>query len=152
MATKQTEFGSGPGFTAEEKAAMKQRAAELREQAKAAKAADAREQGVAAALAAIEALPEPDRSLGARIHEIVTSVAPQLDPSTWYGFPAYKKAGKVVVFYQSAAKFGTRYGTLGFQEDAQLDDGAMWPVAFAVLEIGDAEAARIAELVRRAAG
>jgi len=139
-------------FSAEEKAAIKQYAAEKREQAKAAKAADAREQGIAAALAAIEALPEPDRSLAAKIHEIVTRVAPELDPSTWYGFPSYKKAGKVVVFYQSAAKFKTRYGTLGFQEDAQLDDGPMWPVAFAVLEIGPAEEQRIAELVRRAAG
>ncbi len=149
---KTDEYGSGPGFTAEEKAAMQQRAAELKQQAKATKAADAREQGIAAALAAIAALPEPDRSLAARIHEIVTEAAPQLDPSTWYGFPAYKKGGKVVVFYQSAAKFKTRYGTLGFQEDARLDDGPMWPVAYAVLEIDDAEAEQIAELVRRAVG
>jgi len=139
-------------LSAEERAAIKQYAAEKRAQAKAEKAANAREQGVAAALAAVEALPEPDRSLAARIHEIVTRVAPELDPSTWYGFPCYKKAGKVVVFYQSAAKFKTRYGTLGFQEDAQLDDGAMWPVAYAVIEIGPAEEARIEELVRRAAG
>ncbi len=81
----------------------------------------------------------------------MTRVASQLDPTTWYGFPSYKKAGKVVVFYQSAAKFGTRYGTLGFQEDAELDDGAMWPVAYAVIEIGPAEETRIADLVRRAA-
>jgi len=140
------------GFSADEKAAIKQAAAEKRAQAKAAKEANAREQGVAAALAAIEALPEPDRSRAAKIHEIVTRVAPQLDPSTWYGFPSYKRDGKVIVFYQSAVKFKTRYGELGFQEDARLDDGAMWPVAFAVLEIGPAEEALIEELVRRAAG
>jgi len=150
MAT--TQGGSEGAFSAEEKAAIKQYAAEKRAQAKAAKAADAREQGIKAALDAIEALADPDRSLARKIHEIVTSVAPQLDPSTWYGFPSYKKDGKVVVFYQPAAKFKTRYGTLGFQEDAQLDDGPIWPVAYAVIEIGPAEEERIAELVRRAAG
>jgi uncharacterized protein YdhG (YjbR/CyaY superfamily) len=106
--------------------------------------------GAAEVLANIAEMPEPDRTLAERIHAIVTDNAPALAPRLWYGMPAYAKDGKVVCFFQSAAKFKTRYATLGFQHDANLDDGVMWPVAFAVTGLTAAEEARVAELVKRA--
>jgi uncharacterized protein YdhG (YjbR/CyaY superfamily) len=115
------------------------------------KGADAAD-GEAAVLAALAAMPEPDRGLGERVHAIVRAAAPGLVPRLWYGMPAYSRDGQVVCFFQSGAKFKTRYATLGFAHAAELDDGAMWPVAFALTELGAAEEKRIAELVRRAAG
>ncbi len=101
-------------------------------------------------LAQIAAMPEPDRALAERLHEIIKASAPSLSPKTWYGMPAYAKDGKVVCFFQSAAKFKTRYATFGFQHAANLDEGAMWPVAFALTKLTAAEEARIASLVKKA--
>ncbi|MPV51407.1 hypothetical protein GCG21_15590 [Pseudactinotalea sp. HY160] len=138
------------GFTAAERAAIKQRAAELREQGGKGSAKKARE--AQACLDAIAALEGPDRQIAERLHAVVTEEAPQLDPKTWYGFPSYARDGKVVVFFQPAAKFGTRYGTIGFNEDARLDDGVFWPVAYATLEVTAAVEEKLRELVRAAAG
>jgi len=107
--------------------------------------------GEAEVLANIAAMPEPDRAIAERLHAIVSASAPVLSPRLWYGMPAYAKDGKVVCFFQSAEKFKTRYATFGFQHEANLDEGAMWPVAFAVKELTAAEEARIAALVQRAA-
>jgi hypothetical protein len=101
-------------------------------------------------LAAIAAMPEPDRALGDRLHAIIKSAAPELSTRLWYGMPAYARNGKVVCFFQSAQKFKTRYATLGFMHEANLDDGAMWPTAYALKELTDAEEARIAALVKQA--
>ena len=143
--------GSEDGFSAAEREAMKQRATELRDQAKAPKGAAKREREAQACLDAIAALEGADRAVAERLHAIVTEEAPHLDPKTWYGFPSYAREGKVVVFYQPASKFGTRYGTVGFSEDARLDDGVLWPAAYAVLEVDDEVDRRLRELVRRAA-
>jgi hypothetical protein len=130
------------GFTDEEKAAMKERAQEL----KASKA-----DGESALLAKLAEMPEPDRSMGQRLHAIIKASAPSLSPKTWYGSPAYaNKDGKVVCFFQSAQKFNTRYATLGFSDAAKLDEGAMWPTSFALKELTAAEEARIAALVKKA--
>jgi uncharacterized protein YdhG (YjbR/CyaY superfamily) len=107
--------------------------------------------GEAAVLATLAAMPEPDRALGERLHAIVRAGAPDLAPRLWYGMPAYARGGKVVCFFQSAAKFKTRYATLGFQHEANLDDGAMWPTAFALTALTAAEEARIRALVQKAA-
>jgi uncharacterized protein YdhG (YjbR/CyaY superfamily) len=129
------------GFTAEEKAAMRARAKEL-------KAAAQGEEAVQAALAKMTA---DDRALGERIHAIVTKTAPDLTPKTWYGMPAYAdKNGKVVVFFRDAAKFKERYAMLGFQDNANLDEGSMWPVAYALTKLTKADEARIAKLVEQA--
>ena len=120
---------------------------EKRAASKAAKKVD----GEAEVLANITAMPEADRALAERLHAIIRADAPVLSPRLWYGMPAYAKDGRVVCFFQSAEKFKTRYATLGFQHEANLDDGAMWPVAFAVKELHAAEEAKIAVLVRRAA-
>jgi uncharacterized protein YdhG (YjbR/CyaY superfamily) len=134
------------GFTPEERAAMKERAREL-------KAAAGREAGERDLLAKIADMPEPDRGLAERIHELVTASAPALVPKTWYGMPAYATdEGKIVCYFKSAHKFKTRYATFGFEEAAQLDDGAMWPTCFAVTELTAKEEAEIAALVKRAAG
>ena len=101
-------------------------------------------------LAKIAAMPEPDRALAERLHAIIKASAPALSPRTWYGMPAYAKDGKVVCFFQSAAKFKTRYATFGFQHEANLDEGAMWPIAFALKELTAAEEARIGALVKKA--
>jgi uncharacterized protein YdhG (YjbR/CyaY superfamily) len=106
--------------------------------------------GESAVLAAIAAMPAPDRALGERLHAIVKASAPGLTPRLWYGMPAYARDGKVVCFFQSAHKFKTRYATFGFQHEANLDDGGMWPVAFALAELTPAEEARIGALVKRA--
>ena len=140
------------GFSDAERAAMQQRKAELREQAKGAKGSAKKEREAQACLDAISALDGTDRSVAERLHAIVTEEAPHLDPKTWYGFPSYAREGKVVVFYQPASKFGTRYGTVGFSEDAHLDDGVFWPAAFAVLDVDDEVERQLRALVRRAAG
>jgi uncharacterized protein YdhG (YjbR/CyaY superfamily) len=130
------------GFSAEEKAAMRERAKELKSKV----------EGEAAILAKIAEMPEHDRFMATRIHEIVKAEAPHLVPKTWYGMPAYAREGKVVCFFQAADKFKARYATFGFDEAARLDDGNMWATSFALTELTDAEAAMIAALVRRAAG
>jgi uncharacterized protein YdhG (YjbR/CyaY superfamily) len=136
------------GFTDDERAAMKARAQELKAEERANKDKAAGENAV---LAAISEMQEPDRSMAARLHEIIKSSAPVLASKTWYGMPAYTKDGKVVCFYQAASKFNTRYATFGFQHDANLDDGDMWPVAFALKELTATVEGQISELVKRAA-
>ncbi len=148
MATDKTTNASDSGFSEDELAAMKQRAAELRAEKGGAKKAEAAE----ACVEAITALPQPDRGLAEAIHRIVLDVAPGLDPKTWYGFPSYARDGKVVVFFKPASKFTSRYATLGFEEAARLDDGAMWVTSYAVTEIGADEERLIRELVEKAAG
>jgi uncharacterized protein YdhG (YjbR/CyaY superfamily) len=127
------------GFTDEERAAMKERAKELKAEA-----------GESEVLAKIAEMPEPDRTMGERLHEIIKASAPSLSPKTWYGMPAYARDGKVVCFFQSAKKFNSRYATLGFSDKANLDEGAMWPTSFALKELSGAEEARIGALVKKA--
>ncbi|MEV4558334.1 hypothetical protein AB0K51_15270 [Kitasatospora sp. NPDC049285] len=146
-----TESQKHEGFTADERAAMKERARELKAESKrvsaAAKAAEAEKD----LLEKIAEMPHEDRVLAERFHQIVTSVAPELAPKTWYGMPAYNNAdGKPVCFFQSAAKFKARYAMIGFSDSARLDDGEMWPVYFAIADLREAEAERISELVKRA--
>jgi len=146
--TKKSANTSGEGFTAEEKAAMKERAKELKAEARAGKDKAA---GESAVLAAIAEMPEPDRGLATRLHAIIKASAPALLPKTWYGMPAYaNKDGKVVCFFQAADKFKARYATLGFQHDANLDEGHMWPTSFALIKLTAAEEAKIAALVKKA--
>jgi uncharacterized protein YdhG (YjbR/CyaY superfamily) len=141
---------SDKGFTAEERAAMRERARELKAEERAKKN---RAAGESALLAKIAEMEGPDRSMAERLHEIVEASAPDLWPKTWYGMPAYADGdGKVVCYFQAAQKFDSRYATLGFSDKARLDEGAMWPTSFALVELGAAEEARIGELVRRAAG
>ena len=141
---------SNEGFTAEERAAMKERARELKAEARQNKK---REEGESALLAKIAEMHEPDRAMAERLHGIVEASAPALWPKTWYGMPAYAdKDGKVVCFFQSAEKFGARYATLGFSDKANLEEGAMWPTSFALKELTAAEEAKIGALVKRAAG
>ena len=135
------------GFTEEERAAMKERAKERKEEARANKNRAAGENDV---IAKIDEMPEPDRALAKRLHEIIKASAPDLWPKTWYGMPAYAREGKVVCFFQSAQKFNTRYATLGFSDQANLDEGAMWPTAFALKELTAAEEAKIGALVKKA--
>jgi len=139
------------GFSDAERQAMQQRADELRAM-KGVKGAAKKAKELDACLAAIAALEGTDRVIAERLHVIVSEEAPQLDPKTWYGFPTYAKDGKNIVFYQPSSKFDARYGTVGFEEHAALDDGDMWPVAYAVIEMTDAVERRLRELVRRAAG
>src|SRR3954468_6462076 len=146
---KSTSGKASKGFTDEERAAMKDRAQEL-------KAAGRRGSGAGKAdgesdvLAKIAEMPEPDRAMAERLHALVKASAPALAPRTWYGMPAYAKDGNVVCFFQSAQKFKARYATFGFSDKANLDDGALWPVAFALKELTAAEEARIGALVRKA--
>ena len=136
------------GFTNEEKAAMKARTQEMKAEERANKD---RAAGESVLLAAIAKMKEPDRSMGKRLHAIITASAPALMPKTWYGMPAYaNKDGKVICFFQAASKFNTRYATFGFQHDANLDEGAMWPTSFALKELTPAEEARISALVKKA--
>jgi uncharacterized protein YdhG (YjbR/CyaY superfamily) len=132
------------GFRAEERAAMKERAQELKAEAR-------REDGERALLAKIDEMPEPDHTMGKRLHEVITASAPSLSPKTWYGMPAYAKDDKVVCFFQSADKFKSRYATFGFSDEANLDKGAMWPTSFALMELTAAEEKKIAALVKKAA-
>jgi uncharacterized protein YdhG (YjbR/CyaY superfamily) len=131
------------GFTAEEKGAMRERVKEL-------KAAAGKADGERDVLEKIAAMQAPDRALGERLHALIKASAPALSPKLWYGMPAYAKDGKIVCHFQDAKKFGTRYATLGFSDEANLDEGAMWPVAFALKKLTAAEEARIAALVKKA--
>jgi uncharacterized protein YdhG (YjbR/CyaY superfamily) len=134
------------GFTAEERAAMRERAKEL-------KAQETREEALKAVLDKIASFDEPDKTNAERIHAIVTEVAPQLAPKLFYGSPGYANAdGKVILFYQERAKFKVRYGNLAFFEGAKLDDGTMWPTGFAVTELSAEDEKKIADLVKKAAG
>jgi len=128
------------GFTAEEKAAMRARAKELKAAA----------EGEEAVLAALKAMSPDDRALGERVHAIVKEAAPALTPRTWYGMPAYAKDGKVLVFFRNAEKFKERYAMLGFQDNADLDEGSMWPVAYALTKLTAADEKRIRALVKKA--
>ena len=135
------------GFTDEERAAMKERAKELKAEASANKK---KEEGERDVFEKIAEMPESERTMAKRLHEIITESAPDFWPKTWYGMPAYAKDGKVVCFFQSAQKFKTRYATFGFSDQANLDEGAMWPVAFALKELTATEEARISALVKKA--
>ncbi|AXE40184.1 iron chaperone [Acidipropionibacterium virtanenii] len=139
------------GFSDEERAAMKQRAEELRT-TKGLKGAAKIAKDLEACAAAIDALDGVDKEVAVLLHRIVSEEAPRLTPKTWYGFPTYAADGTNIVFYQPASKFKTRYGTVNFDEHANLDDGPMWPVSFAVVEVDDAVEQRLRELVRRAVG
>ncbi|MCX6503264.1 MAG: hypothetical protein NT132_12830 [Microbacterium sp.] len=139
-------------FTAEEKAAMKEAAAEARKAKARAGKADKAAADAADVAEKIAAMPEPDRSLAQHVHDTVMAADPSLAPRTWYGMPAYAKDGKTLVFFQDAAKFKARYATLGFQDVATLDDGAMWPTSFALTEWNDTVAQTITDLVRKAVG
>jgi hypothetical protein len=135
------------GFTAEERAAMKERAHELKAEARTNKD---RASGESDVLAKIAEMPRPDRAMAKRLHAIITASAPALSPKTWYGMPAYAKDGKVVCFFQSADKFKTRYATLGFSDRANLDEGAMWPTSYALTKLTPVDEAQIAALVKKA--
>lgn len=138
-------------FSEAERAAMKQRAEELRA-SKGLKGAAKKAKEYQACLDAIEALEGTDRTIASRFHVLVSEEAPQLDPKTWYGFPSYARDDKVVTFYQPASKFDTRYGSIGFEETAQLDDGAMWPTAYAVVDWNESVETALRAAVRKAAG
>ena len=146
--TASTTAAASKGFTAEEKDAMRERAREMKAESRASRG---RAEGERELLAKIAEMREPDRAMATRLHAIVSANAPNLVPKTWYGMPAYANAeGKVVCFFQSAQKFGARYATLGFSDNARLDDGAMWPAAYALTGLNADAEARIAALVRKA--
>ena len=130
------------GFTAEEKAAMRARARELKEKT----------DGESAVLAAIAEMSPQDRAIAKRVHELVKAAAPDLSPKTWYGMPAYAKDGKVVCFFRNAGKFKERYAMFGFNDSAKLDEGSMWPIAFALTKLSAADEAKISKLVKKAVG
>jgi hypothetical protein len=136
-------------FTDAERAAIRARAEEQKAEARRGRRAD-KADGESAVLAALAAMPEPDRAMGERLHAIIKANAPDLTPKTWYGMPAYARDGKVVCFFQTAQKFNMRYATLGFNDAAHLDEGTMWPVAFALTELTPEAEARIVALVRKA--
>jgi uncharacterized protein YdhG (YjbR/CyaY superfamily) len=142
-ATQKSGKSTAARFTDEERGAMKERVQEL-------KAAADKADGESAVLAKIAEMPEPDRARGERLHAVIKASAPALSPRLWYGMPAYAKDGKVVCFFQSAQKFKTRYATFGFSDEANLDEGAMWPTAFALTELTAADEARIGTLVKKA--
>jgi uncharacterized protein YdhG (YjbR/CyaY superfamily) len=145
---KRTASQASKGFTDEERAAMKERAQELKAAAR--RGPSATTDGESDVLAKITEMPEPDRALAKRLHTIIKASAPTLSPRTWYGMPAYAKDGRVVCFFQSAQKFKTRYATFGFSDQANLDEGSMWPTAFALDKLTAAEEARISALVKKA--
>lgn len=145
MATKTSKGSSG--FTADERAAMKERAKELKAEERANKD---RSVGLSALQEKIAEMAEPDRALAERLHAIVSANAPDLMPKTWYGMPAWARDGKIVCFFTAAQKFNTRYASFGFNEDAHLDDGTMWPTAFALTALTPADEEKIAALVRKA--
>lgn len=140
---------SGPGFTDAERSAMKERAKELKGTGR---GAQKKSDDAQAALDKIAEMSQPDRGIAERIHAIVTTTAPDLDPKTWYGMPAYAKDGTIVCFVQPSAKFGARYSMLGFNDAAKLDDGLMWPVYYAISGLTDTEAEKIEALVKQAMG
>ena len=146
-AKRTTDSETSAGFTAEERAAMKARAKELKAEARANKN---KAQGESAVLAAIAELPEADRAMAERLHALITASAPSLSPKTWYGMPAYAQDGKVVCYFTPASKFNSRYATLGFNDAAKLDDGLMWATGFALKGLGAAEEKKVAALVKRA--
>ena len=135
--------GSTKGFTAEERAAMKERAKELKAEA-------AKADGEKALLDKVAEMKGTDRAMAKRLHAIITAAVPTLTPKTWYGMPAYAKDGKIVCFFQSAEKFGSRYATFGFSDEANIDQGAMWPTSWALKELNPAEEKKIATLVKKA--
>jgi uncharacterized protein YdhG (YjbR/CyaY superfamily) len=137
------------GFSDEERVAMKERAQELKAEARRGRRAG-KADGEAAVLAKIAEMPEPDRAMGERLHAIVRATAPGLSPKLWYGMPAYAKDSKVVCYFQSAHKFNSRYATFGFNDEAKLDDGAMWPTSFALKELTASDEAKIRALVKKA--
>ena len=139
------------GLSAEERSALKERAQELKTEERRG-STSRKADGESDVLAKIAEMPDADREIAERLHEIVTASAPDLSPKAWYGMPGYAKDGKVVVFFQSADKFSSRYATLGFNDNAQLDKGAMWPTAFAVTKLTAAVEKEIAALVKKAAG
>lgn len=143
--TPKTRSTTKSGFSAEERAAMRERAKEL-------KASANREEAAKAVVDMIAEMPPADRALAERVHAIIVENAPTLAPKLWYGMPSYARDGKIVCFFQSAEKFKTRYATLGFNEDALLDDGTMWPTAYALTELDENNETFIADLVKRAAG
>ena len=138
------------GFTAEERAAMQERVKEVKAEARRGKRAGTAADEERAVLAKIAEMPPPDRAMAKRIHALVKASAPDLSPKTWYGMPAYARDGKVVCFFKSAGKFKSRYATLGFEEAANLDDGAMWPTSFALEKLTPADEKKIAALVKKA--
>jgi len=142
---KRTAAKASKGFTAEERAAMKERAKEL-------KATATKAEAESAVLAKIAEMPEADRVMAERLHAVIKASAPALSPKLWYGMPAYAKDGKVVCYFQDAHKFKSRYATFGFSDEAKLDEGAMWPTSFALTELTAADEARIGELVKQAVG
>jgi uncharacterized protein YdhG (YjbR/CyaY superfamily) len=142
-ATEKSAKTTSKGFTDEERAAMRERARELKAEADKA-------DGESAVLAKIAEMQGPDRTMAERLHTLIKASAPALSPKTWYGMPAYAKDGKVVCFFQSAEKFKSRYATFGFNDSANLDEGAMWPIAFALKELTAADEARIGALVKKA--
>jgi hypothetical protein len=142
-ASRNAADGTNRGFTADERAAMKERAKEL-------KAASNQADSERDVLAKIAEMPAPDRAMATRLHALITASAPDLSPKTWYGMPAYAKDGKIVCFFQAADKFKARYATFGFSDEAHLDDGAMWPNSFALKELTAADEARIRALVKKA--
>jgi uncharacterized protein YdhG (YjbR/CyaY superfamily) len=146
---KSTTGRAAKGFTADERAAMRERAQELKAAARRRPRAG-KADGESDVLAKIAEMPEPDRAIAERLHAIIKASAPALSPRTWYGMPAYAKDGNVVCFFQSAQKFQTRYATFGFSDKANLDQGAMWPTSFALKELTAAEEARIGALVKKA--
>jgi uncharacterized protein YdhG (YjbR/CyaY superfamily) len=149
-ATRTTATGKkSEGFTDEERAAVKERARELKAEARRGAPADKADEE-RAVLAKIAAMPDPDRAMARRLHEVIKASSPALSPRLWYGMPAYAKDGKVVCFFQSAQKFKSTYATFGFSDAANLDDGAMWPTSFALTALTAAEEARIGELVKKA--
>jgi uncharacterized protein YdhG (YjbR/CyaY superfamily) len=135
--------GSTTGFTAEERAAIKERAKELKAEA-------AKADGEKALLEKVAEMKGTDRAMATRLHEIITAAAPALTPKTWYGMPAYAKDGKIVCFFQSAEKFDSRYATFGFSDEAKIDQGAMWPTSWALQALTPAEEKKIVELVKKA--
>ena len=135
------------GFTDQERAAMKERALEQKTDAR---AGEARADGESDVLAKIAEMPEPDRTMAERLHALIKASAPALTPKTWYGMPAYARDGKIVCFFQSADKFKSRYATLGFNDEANLDEGAMWPTSYALKELTAADEAKIGALVKKA--
>ena len=141
----ETKRASGSGFSAEERAAMKERAKEL-------KATQGKEADVAAVLAKIAGMPDADRAMGTAVHEIATHLTATLDPRLWYGSPAYYLDGKLICFFQESGKFKTRYSTLGFSDNAQLDEGAMWPTSYALTEVTPTVEQQIRETITRAIG
>jgi uncharacterized protein YdhG (YjbR/CyaY superfamily) len=149
QSAKRTAGKASKGFTDEERAAMRERAQELKAAARRGPRAG-KADGESDVLAKIAEMPGPDRAMAGRLHAIIKASAPALSPKTWYGMPAYAKDGTVVCFFQSAQKFKTRYATFGFSDKANLDEGAMWPISFALKELTTAEEAMIGALVKKA--